>query len=314
VTMPLDPETQRFIQQIRRRMPVIGSVTAFRFREAQAEAAALTPKGPDLLRVEDTAIDTPAGPLPARLYVPYGQPVAVILYMHGGGWTIGGIATSDYTVRKLAQTTSCAVVSIDYRLAPEHPFPAAIEDATHALGWTARQKSNIGDASAPLIVAGDSAGANLATVVATLARDAGGPRVAAQILIYPSTRGDIDAPALKEFEAPFLTRAEIEWFFDQYIPDRAARNDPRFAPFEAKDLSSLPPAFILTAENDLLRCEAEEYGLRLVQAGVLVSMRRYLGTVHGFFNFIGLERWEEAHADIATFIKATLSSGMRHNG
>ncbi|MEA2729176.1 MAG: acetyl esterase, partial [Acetobacteraceae bacterium] len=112
--MPLDPETQRFIQQIRRRMPVIGSVTAFRFREAQAEAAALTPKGPDLLRVEDTAIDTPAGPLPARLYVPYGQPVAVILYMHGGGWTIGGIATSDYTVRKLAQTTSCAVVSIDY--------------------------------------------------------------------------------------------------------------------------------------------------------------------------------------------------------
>ena len=300
--MALDRETQRFIEQIRSRMPAIGSVTAAQIREAQAKAALLTPRGPDLARVEDAVIDTPAGPLPVRLYVPQCRPIAVILYMHGGGWTIGSVATSDHTVRKLAQTASCAVVSVDYRLAPEHPFPAAVEDALQALSWTVRQKDDIAGAPVPLIVAGDSAGANLSAVLATLARDAKGPSISAQILIYPSTMGDIDATALGEFDAPYLTRAEIAWFFDQHVPDRRRRADPRFAPMLTPDLSGLPPTLILTAENDLLRREAEEYGLRLVQAGVPVSMRRYLGTVHGFINFIGLRQWHEGHADIASFI------------
>jgi acetyl esterase/lipase len=314
MTMALDQETQRFIEQLRSRLPTIGSVTPAHFREAQANAAALTPKGPDLARVEDVLIDTPAGPLPVRLYVPHSRPIALILYMHGGGWTIGSVATSDHTVRKLAQTASCAVASVDYRLAPEHPFPAAVEDAMEALSWTARQNHNIAGGSVPLIVAGDSAGANLATVLARLARDAQGPPIAAQVLIYPSTMGDVDAPALKEFDAAFLTRAEIVWFFDQYVPDRRLRADPRFAPMHTRDLSRLPPAFILTAENDLLRREAEEYGLRLVQAGVPVAMRRYLGTVHGFINFIGLRQWEAAYADIATFVKAATSWATSTHG
>jgi acetyl esterase len=306
--MAIDQETQRFIQQIRSRLPPIGSVTAQQFRKIQAEVVALAPKGPDLARIEDLAIETPAGRIPARLYVPFGPPVAIILYMHGGGWTIGSIASSDYTVRKLAQATSCIVVSIDYRLAPEHPFPAAVEDAMCALLWAEQYRSRIAEGSTPLIVAGDSAGANLSAVATILSRDGRGPGIAAQILIYPSTMGDIDAPALKEFDAPFLTRDEIEWFFDQYVPDHAQRTDPRFAPMETEDLSGLPPAFILTAENDLLRREAEEYGLRLAQAGVPVSMRRYLGTVHGFFNFVGLRQWQDAHTDIGSFISMTVRS------
>jgi acetyl esterase len=311
--MSVDQETQRFIEQLRNRLPVIGSVTAAQFREVQAQLAALAPKGPELARVEDVTIDTPARVVPGRLYVPAGVPVAIILYVHGGGWTIGSVASSDHTVRKLAQTTSCYVVSIDYRLAPEHPFPAAVEDVMHALQWTAQQRNQIAGRPIPLIVGGDSAGANLCTVASILARDANGPSIAAQILIYPSTQGDIDAPALQEFEAPFLNRSEIEWFFDQYIPDHAQRSDPRFAPMETKDLSGLPPAFILTAENDLLRREAENYGLRLTQAGVPVSMRCYLGTVHGFFNFLGLQQWQDAHEDIASFIHGKLRLAS-HNG
>lgn len=316
--MPVDPETQRFLDQLRSRLPILGSVTAAEFRKVQAELAALAPRGPELARVEDLAMATPAGSLPARLYVPTGMPVAIVLYMHGGGWTIGSIASSDHTVRRLAQSTSCIVVSIDYRLAPEHPFPAAIEDAMHALRWTAQQRTEIAGRPMPLIVAGDSAGANLAAVTSILARDTNGPAIAAQILIYPSTRGDIDAPSLREFDAPFLKRDEIRWFFDQYVPDPKQRVDARFAPIETDDLSALPPAFILTAENDLLRREAEEYGLRLVQAGVPVSMRRYLGTVHGFFNFVGLRQWQDAHEDIAAFIRGTLrpasNEGGRHAG
>jgi len=210
--MTVDQETQRLIALLRSKLPIIGSVTAAEFREVQAQIAALAPKGPDLARVEDIMIDTRLGSLPARLYVPIGSPAGIILYVHGGGWTIGSIASSDHTVRVLAERTSCFVVSIDYRLAPEHPFPAAVEDVMLAVQWIAQQRSQIAGYPIPLIVAGDSAGANLSAVASILMRDSKGPSIAAQILIYPSTRGDIDAPALQEFDAPFLRGARSNGF------------------------------------------------------------------------------------------------------
>jgi acetyl esterase len=305
--MPLDRENQLLVDQMRARMPPAGSLPAHELRKRLAEASLLAPKGPDLARVEDSA----AGTVPIRIYVPTAKPLAVIAYMHGGGFTIGSIPMWDFTLRKLAQTTSCAVISVDYRLAPEYPFPAAVEDTMEAVRWTAEHVSDIVSRAVPVIVAGDSAGATLATVACVLARDSGGPSIAAQVLIYPAATGDIDDPSLRQFEPPRLTIEDIAWYWDQYIPDRERRMDPRFAPARTEDLTGLPPAFILTAENDILRHDGEEYGLKLVRAGVPVTLRRYLGTAHGFFNFIGVRQWEECHLDIASFIRATLPTGAR---
>jgi acetyl esterase len=174
-----------------------------------------------------------------------------------------------------------------------------------AMDWIAERIPDIAGKGVPLIVAGDSAGANLAAVISQLARDRGRSDIALQILIYPAIDGDIDARALDEISPPFLSKAELSWFFDQYVPNRALRTDPRFAPGRASNFSGLPAALVLTAENDLLRHEAEDYGRKLVEAGVPVLMKRYLGTIHGFFTLdAGLKHCAEAHADIAAFIRA----------
>jgi len=209
--------------------------------------------------VKDDKIPGPGDDFAVRVYHRPAEDVpGVVFYFHGGVWTVGDLDLVDPTLRDVANQTGCTVISVDYRFAPEHRFPAAVDDAMAAVSWVARHIEDFATHKVPLMVIGDSAGANLAAVVSLLSRDAGGPDIALQILLYPATEGDIHANAMHAFEPPFLVREEIEWCFDQYIP-AAQRGDPRFAPAEATSHSSLPPAIIVTAEYDLLTTHGENY-------------------------------------------------------
>lgn len=284
--------------------PAMNSLTPQRLREILA--ASPRPPAPDMARVEDFDVEVKGGSIALRLYVPQGQPVAIIDFMHGGGWTMGSIPQSDAACRHLAEATRSMVASVDYRLAPEHPFPIAVEDAFAALQWIERSRAKLSvPADLPLFVAGDSAGANLAAVISILARDRGGPKIAGQVLLVPSTDGDLGAPELAAFEAPFLSLAETSWFFDNYVPDREQRQDFRFAPIRADSHANLPPCFIVTASHDILRSHGEAYGRKLAEAGVPAMVCRYPGTIHSFVTINPtFERSRQALADIAGFIAA----------
>lgn len=303
--MPLDPKVQALLDMMAAaNMPKIGSISAAEFRRLQATVQASMPPGPDIYKVTDSTIPTKNGGIPIRTYLPSAAPTALIVYYHGGGWTLGSLDGYDTPLRKLAIKSGAAIISVDYRLAPEHRFPAAVEDALSALHWIGINVAKIAGKKVPLFVSGDSAGGNLSAVVAQIVRDEGGPDIAGQILLYPSTDGDIGSSYMTKFVSPFLTKEEISWFYDQYIPDKAMRSDPRFAPVHASSLAGLPPAFILTAEYDLLCEEAEIYAQKLKEAGVPVRLKRYLGTIHGFFSVDGgLEHSVAATDDIASFIK-----------
>ena len=205
------------------------------------------------------------------------------MFFHGGGWVVGDIATHDTVCRHLANRADCAVVSVDYRLAPEHKFPAAVEDCVAATGWVAENAAALGVDPARLAVGGDSAGGNLAAVVCLMARDGGAPRIAHQLLIYPATDAAMRHASVTRFaEGYVLTRSTMRWFYDQYLrsPDDAA--DWRVSPLAAADLSGLPPAYVLTAGYDPLCDEGDEYAARLAAAGVAVEHRRFPGQIHGF--------------------------------
>jgi acetyl esterase len=233
-----------------------------------------------------------AGEIPTRLYLPGpGPDLPLFVYLHGGGWTIGGLDTVDNITRFLCKRAGCAVLSIDYRLAPEHRFPAAVEDCLAAVQWAAEHAAALGCDPRRLLVGGDSAGGNLGAVVAQLAQQSGGPPLAGQVLFYPATESaDLDSPSYQEFgERPLgLTTNDVLWYLDQYAPDREARVDPRISPLRAKDLHGLPPALVVTAEFDVLRDEGEAYARRLQQAGVPATLLRCNGMIHGFLGFIGL--------------------------
>lgn len=309
--MSLDEANQRLLQALLSNgIPPPSEIGLPRYRALLYDAQAKRPRGPDVASVTDVVADQDGCAVPLRIYVPEGNPIAVMLYMHGGGWTTGSIAGWDPVMRRLANATQCIVLSVEYRLAPEHPFPAAVDDVLAALGWVAANRACLPGAALPLVIAGDSAGGNLAAAVAILARDAAGPEIALQLLVYPSVSGDIDLPSLTDLTPPRLTRDDIGWYYDSYLPDRGARRDPRFSPLDADDLSSLPPALILTAENDVLRGQAEAYGMRLIEAGVPVAMRRHLGTMHGFLNAgEAIPQSGTAMRDIAEFIAGHLQPG-----
>ena len=278
--MPLDPKAVEMLAARAAVLPRTGTVPAQAMRDLHKALSARQPPGPAVAHVEDAVWPGPAGGIPVRLYRSAPAVPALIVYFHGGGWTVGSLDGWDTAMRRLALRSGCAVVSVDYRLAPEHPFPAGLNDALAAVRWAGEHVAELAGARVPLMVAGDSAGANLSTVVARLLRDEGtGPALAAQLLLYSSTDGDIEHERLRRFEPPSLTREEIAWYFDQVMPDRSQRLDPRFAPLRADDLSGLPPAFVGTVEDDLLREEAECYAQRLAEAGVPVQARVYRGTL-----------------------------------
>jgi acetyl esterase len=244
-----------------------------------------------MARVEPVAIPGPAGTIDARLYLPAAtsEPSPLLVYFHGGGWVIGGLDTHDDPCRFLAAHSGARVLSVDYRLAPEHPFPAAAEDALAAYEWAAANAGRLGVDPGRLGVGGDSAGANLAAAACLMARDAGIATPAMQLLIYPVTETAGTARSRRTFAEGFLlTRGDMDWFEDHYLPPGVDRGDPRVALLEATDLSGLPPAYVATAGFDPLRDEGEAYAQRLREAGVQVALRRHPGLVHTFLNLTAI--------------------------
>lgn len=262
--------------------------------ENRAGAAAVAGPPPPMERIEALTIPGPAGPIPARLYIPPSAPAPprpLLVYFHGGGWTIGDLDTHDGVCRFLATHTGAAVLSVDYRLAPEHPFPAAVEDAFAAFRWAAEGAAELGTDPARIAVVGDSAGGNLAAAVSLLARDGGGPSPAMQALIYPVTDAVGGQRSRDLFAEGFLlTKADMDWFERHYLPDIASSGDPRVSMLRADDLSGLPPAYVMTAGFDPLRDEAEAYAERMRAAGVRVALRRHPGLIHGFANMTAISR------------------------
>jgi acetyl esterase len=234
--------------------------------------------------VFDLTIPGPDGTIPIRVYTPGSASGAAIVYFHGGGWVIGGLDTHDPTCRALANAAGTTVVSVDYRLAPEHKYPAAAEDCYAGLRWVSEAGRAIGIDPTRLAVAGDSAGGNLAAVTALLARERRGPALRMQLLIYPVTDHRFDTPSYRDnAEGYFLTTKQMQWFWNHYL-ERADQGDEASAsPLRAKDLAGLPPALVITAEYDPLRDEGETYAARLREAGVPAELVRYDGQIHGFF-------------------------------
>jgi acetyl esterase len=229
------------------------------------------------------------GTFRVRVLQPTEEPTAVVLYLHGGGWVLEDLDGYDTLGRQLAQKSGAAVVLAEYRKAPEHPFPIPVEDAWTALEWTAAHAVELAGGTAPLFVAGDSAGGTLAAVVARRARDAGGPDLAGQILVYPATDADLGRPSYAEPEnQTFLTTEFMQWFWDHYLPDRAMRGTPDASPLRAESLADLPPALVITGEHDVLRDEGEAYADRLRAEHVAVEHHRWPGQMHAFFSLVNV--------------------------
>lgn len=242
---------------------------------------------PPMERIEELELPGPAGPMRARLYTPpgAGAPTPLFVYFHGGGWVIGDLDTHDDPCRFLAAHSGAKLLSVDYRLAPEHPFPAAAEDAFAAYEWAAANAERLGIDAGRIAVGGDSAGGNLAGATCLMARKAGVPTPAMQLLIYPVTETAGTAVSRRTFAEGFLlTRTDMDWFEDHYLPPGVDREDPRVALLNAPDLSGLPPAYIAVAGFDPLRDEGIAYAERLREAGVQIALRRHPGLVHTFAN------------------------------
>lgn len=239
---------------------------------------------PEIASIEDRRIPGMGGEIPIRIYRDTSdRPAPGVVYFHGGGWVLGSINTHDKLCRDLAKEAGAVVVSVDYRLAPEHKFPAAAEDAYAATCWAGAHAEELGIDAGKLAVAGDSAGGNLAAAACLMIRDRGSPKPAMQVLIYPITDSNFDTASYREnAEGYYLTRDTMEWFWREYLSSPADGEQPYASPLRAADLSNLPPALVMTAFYDPLRDEGEAYAKRLSAAGVPTQLVRYDGLVHGF--------------------------------
>jgi acetyl esterase len=247
----------------------------------------------DIYRVEDRQIPGPVQTIKVRVYTPQVSQeqasLPVLVWYHGGGFVIGDLDSHDSACRALANQTECLVVAVDYRLAPEHKFPGAVEDCEAALQWVAAHATELGGDPGRIAVGGDSAGGNLAAVVALLAREKGGPKLCFQLLIYPCVAPEPETPSHHQFaEGYLLTRKTITWFFKQYLRSSKDTLDPRYAPLEEKDLSSLPPSLVIVAGFDPLRDEGVDYAKALIDAGNKVTLSNYEGMIHGFYLMGGM--------------------------
>lgn len=287
--MPLDPQASAFLELITAQ-PIVPPEQ----RTVAAARAALrllfAPEGqaaPAVGAVRDLVIPGGAGqPMAARLYqADFADSRPMLLYLHGGGWIAGDLHAYDSLCRELALASHCIVVAVEYRLAPEHKFPAAPLDCLAALRWVAAHAGDLGGDPRRLAIGGDSAGGNLAAAVTQLARDAGDPALAFQLLVYPVTNHAFDTSSYREFaEGYLLTRAGMEWHWELYLPSAADGESPLASPLRAASLAGLPPALVITPEYDPLRDEGEAYAQRLREAGVEVDLRRYAGSLHAFFS------------------------------
>jgi acetyl esterase len=314
VTFSVHPQAQQLLDgKAASGAPPLWEQTPDEARAWDDVAATVIPAGPALESVRNVVIPSRAGGLHARVYSPSVGAPGVVLYYHGGGWVLGSLDSGDSTARALAVASGCDVVSVDYRLAPEHAFPAAADDAYDALAWVASDMGPAGGTGLarrrPVVVTGDAAGGNLAAVTALRARDAGGPPIALQVLVYPAVDCDFERRSYLECDGDelMLNRRDVEWFWDRYVPDPAVRVNPYVSPLRAGDLSGLAPAYIVTAEFDPLRDEGFAYADRLRAARVPVEHRHYGSEIHGFFAFVGLlDDADKAVTETAAAVKAAV--------
>ena len=312
--MPLDQQTQAVLDM----MAAVGAAPMNNLSVADARAvilemAAMGGEAEPVGKIEDREIPGQEGKIPVRIYTPEGKgPFPVLVFFHGGGWVIGNIESHDTTCRVLTNAAGCVTVSVDYRLAPEHKFPAAPEDCYTATKWVADNATTFNGDPTRIAVGGDSAGGNLAAVVPLMARDRGGPNLVYQLLIYPATDYYLPGtPSIQENgDGYLLTRDDMIWFLGHYLSSEADIKHPYAFPLQAKELSGLPPAMVITAEFDPLRDEGEMYAVQLKQAGVVVTATRYHGTIHGFVSLAGMiDQGKKALADAAAGLRSAFGNG-----
>ncbi len=309
--MPLAPAARTLIDQLESDGgPALWEMSPDEARALSAVMGAMDDP-PEVAAVEDRVIAGPAGDVSARIYTPDAPaPRPVVAFFHGGGFVICSVETHDGLARRLTNALGAVVVSVEYRLAPEARCPAAAEDCYAATQWAHEHAAELGADPARLMVAGDSAGGNLAAVVSLMAREQGGPPITSQALVYPVIDAACDAPSYTEnAEGYFLTAPGMRWFWDHYLGPDGDGADPHASPIRASDLSGLPPAVVITAEFDPLRDEGEAYAEALQAAGVPVVVRRYDGMIHGFVSMpILFPEADDAVARIADAMQESLAS------
>lgn len=283
---PLDPVAGQIAQAVLLDDAWVNMTSrpAAAMRAAKDAGLAKMPPGPDVTHIEDLTVPARDGTaLPLRLYRDTDAPDAVLLWLHGGGFTLGNIASFDTFCRHLARRAPAAILSLEYRLAPEFGYPVPLHDTVDAIRWCLSPDAVPRLGGLPLLIGGDSAGGNLATVSARLLRDEAAGRIAGQVLAYPCT-DDVSSESVRRFDPPFLGVRELSWFYDQYLPAGPERFAPEVSPLRAEDLGGLPPALLITAEHDILTEQAEAYGRKLRAADVPLTMLRYAGLIHGFLS------------------------------
>ncbi len=303
--MTLDPQARTLLDQLAAAdTPPLEEQSVDEARQALAMLASLSP-GEEVASVAD---QTGPGELPVRVYIPAQATGAVLVWFHGGGWVIGDLETADAACRGLANRSGATVVSVDYRRAPEHPAPTPFDDCLAATRWVAAPGAELGVDPSRLAVGGDSAGGNLAALVALAARDGGGPAIGFQLLVYPATDLTMSHPSIIENgEGHLLTAAAMGWFADHYLGD-GDPTDPAVSPLHVGDLAGLPPAMVITAGYDPLRDEGDAYAERLSAAGVATEHVRYDGMIHGFFGLDALlDRSREAVTRAGAALRAALA-------
>ena len=289
--MPIDPIAAGLLQQMDEAgMPPLNEMSPVDARVAAEGFRDLAGEPEDVAAVADITIPVAGGDIPLRVYTPAGSgPLPCLVYYHGGGWVLGDIQGLDSTCRARANAAGCVVVSVEYRLAPEHKFPVPFDDSLAALSWVHANAASIGVDPERLAVGGDSAGGNLAAAVALRARDAGGPALRLQLLVYPVTHHDYGTVSYTDNgDGYLLTRDMMKWFWDHYLGSADDGANPLASPLLAEDLAGLPRAVVYTAEFDPLRDEGEAYAARLAGAGVPVVQRRFDGQIHAFFQMLGV--------------------------
>ena len=308
----LHPEVRALLEMIDALgAPPLESQDPVEARNARVDSMKMMGGEPEVLGyVENLTIPGPGGEIPVRVYAIErgGALRPALVYFHGGGFVFGNLDTHDAVCRAIAKESGAVVISVDYRLAPENKFPAAVDDSYAATAWVAANAERLGIDTHRIAVGGDSAGGNLATVVAMRCRDAGGPALSAQILIYPLTdHSSFETESHRECgENYFLTRAGMEWFAGHYLASVDQKRHPEVSPLLAPNLKDLPPALVITAEFDPLRDEGEAYARRLEQAGVPVTVTRYPGMIHGFVSMRGvLSGGRQATKEVAEFTKSS---------
>ena len=314
--MPLDPQMQDILTLTAEFRAVPNhQKTAQQARadtlERSAAMAGMGDGPQPIASVEDRTIPGPGGDIPIRVYTPDSPSGGGILYFHGGGWVICNLDTHDAPARALANLSGATVISVDYRLAPEAKYPAAAEDCYAATQWASEHASELGIDASRIAVSGDSAGGNLAAVVAQMARDRGGPPIAFQALIYPVTDLDFTTASYIEHggEGDLLSAEDMAWYWGHYLESPEQAKEPYAAPLQASDLSGLAPALVITAEYDVLCDEGEAYARRLWSAGVPTTLTRYDGVIHGFFNMAPmLDKATAAQQQAGAAIRAALEA------